>query len=117
MTPRATWPTWDACGVIITLIVPVVPGASTSGLNVLVPKTTSCHRSPLSAETVASKALSCATTLVVTGVAGAPAGPKGPTSVGSSNHSPHGTSGSVNDADTVLGPIDFAVRSGAPVKP
>src|SRR5215469_1678982 len=121
MAPRTTSPICDACGVIVTLIVPVCPGPSTSRFAplsvVLVPNTRSCQRSPLSEETVPSKALSCATALVWTGVVGAPAGPNGPTSVGAISHCPQGTSGSVSDAATVFGPIDFAVRSGAPVKP
>src|SRR6516225_4004927 len=117
MAPRTTRPICDASGVIVTLIVPVAPGPRTSGLYVLVPNTTSCQRSPLSAETAASKALSCATTFVLTGVGGAPPAPKGPTRVGSSSHSPQGTSGTVSDAATVFGPIEPAVRSGAPVNP
>src|SRR6516164_587212 len=117
MTPRTTCPMCDASGVMVTLIVPVAPGPSTSGLNVMVPKVTSCHQSPLSAVTAASKAFSCATTLVLTSVVGAPPGPNGPTRVGSSSHCPQGTSGTVSDAATASGPIERAVRSGAMVKP
>src|SRR5579863_996817 len=100
MNPRTVVPTWVGFGVIVTWIVPLWPGASTSGLYVLVPNVTSDQRSPLSADTPASKGFSCTSTLVVTGVGGAPAEPYGPINVGNISHSPHGTSGSVNDAAT-----------------
>src|SRR5580658_8836510 len=116
MNPRTVVPTWVAFGVIVRWIVPLWPGASTSGLYVLVPKVTSDQMSPLSADTEASKGFSCTSTLVVTGVGGAPPEPKGPMSVGYINHSPHGTSGTVSDAVTVFGPTGPAVTSGAPVK-
>src|SRR6202023_1096798 len=74
MIPCTVVPTCEALGVMVTLIVPVAPGPSTSGLNVLVPKVTSDQRAPWSDVSVASQGFTSRATLVPTGVVGAPAG-------------------------------------------
>src|ERR1700739_1140235 len=85
--PETLVPAWFG-GVIVTLIVPDAPAASTRGLNVLVPKVRSAHRSPLLAETAESNGCMCASAAAAIGAGDAPAGPKGPARAGEGAQAP-----------------------------
>src|SRR5579863_10294287 len=108
MNPVTVLPVIVGSGVIVTLIVPVSPGASISGLKVLVFNVRSAQASPLSADTAESNGFINTNALVLMEAVGTPIGPYGPISEGMLNHALYGISGSLINATTVSLPTLFA---------
>src|SRR5262252_1815059 len=110
--PRTTDPT-GALGMITTVMRPVAPGASVSGVYGAVAFTVCCQTSPELEVTAPSKTRVSATTARLAVAAGA-APWNGPSSSGSATHEPGATCGAASVAIAKLPGSDVPSRRGPP---